>query len=168
MYDLKKEYDKCVEILFGIGIKPGNINSVVANSRAKSRWGYCTIEPSGFKIEVNSILLDERNPLRALHDTLIHEILHTCPNCFDHQYNWNYLANKVNRVLGFNITRCSSVSDKRICEETLIEDKRAKYLVTCLKCHHHTYLYKKSGIVEKTYLYTCGKCGGKFKVEKLN
>lgn len=167
MYDLMKEYNNCVEMLSSIGIYPGNIHRVIPNDRIKRSWGKCKIEPAGFKIEINTVLLDERNPVMSLHDTLIHEILHTCPGCFDHQYNWVQLANKVNRKLGFNIARCTSVDEKILCEETLMNDKKAKYIVTCLRCHCRSYIYKKSGIVEKTYLYTCKKCGGSLKVETI-
>ena len=43
MKDLNKLYCECIKELDSIGVKYGNIVSVVVNTRAKKRWGQCKI-----------------------------------------------------------------------------------------------------------------------------
>ena len=51
------------------------------NTRAKRRLGCCIYNEKGFLIEVSARVLEDPALLRQ---TLIHELLHTCPGCRNH------------------------------------------------------------------------------------
>lgn len=88
MRNLEDVAIECMEMLDRIGIKYGNVKEVIPNSRARSRWGQCKIVPGGFQININVDLLDERNSIDGLKETLLHELLHTVSGCFNHGREW--------------------------------------------------------------------------------
>ena len=58
MRDLIAVTLECMEMLDDIGIKYGNIDDVVVNTRARSRWGSCKRMPNleNFTISINADL----------------------------------------------------------------------------------------------------------------
>ena len=54
-------------------------------SRAKRRLGCCFYHGGEYTIEVAARLLGQPGLLR---ETLVHELLHTCPGCRDHGERW--------------------------------------------------------------------------------
>lgn len=97
-----------------------------------------------------------RNPISALHDTIIHELLHTCPDCMKHGDNWKRWALKVNRKYGMDIKRCSSAEEAGL---QVFTAKKANWIVTCNKCGQE-YVYQRAGkVVQSPERYRCC-CGG--------
>ncbi|MDO5849420.1 MAG: SprT-like domain-containing protein [Methanobrevibacter sp.] len=165
MRDLKKYTIDCIDELNGIGIFPGRITSLEVNSRAKKRWGSCAPQLdgngniAGYRISINKILLDEGTPEKALKNTIIHELLHSCRDCMTHKGRWKELALKVNSELGYDIKRVKSRDHQRI--EIDIDLIRPKYVIRCESCGC-TYARKRcSKLVKNPDHYRCGKCGGK-------
>ena len=78
--------NECLAEIDSAGIETGKITSWMINSRAKTRWGLCRMKRDGsFEIEIASRLLeDDKISETACKETIIHEILHTCPNCWNH------------------------------------------------------------------------------------
>lgn len=49
------------------------------------RWGQCTcLGGNNYAISINVILLRDDTNIDGLKNTIIHELLHTCPNCMKH------------------------------------------------------------------------------------
>ena len=92
--------------------------------------------------------------------TLAHEILHTCPDCLNHQTQWKSHVNKMNRAYGYKIERTNS------CQNIGVErdiSKNAKYIIECQKCHTKGYKDRISGVIRNPEKYHC-KCGGRLAV----
>lgn len=157
MRDLMIHVLECMEKLDAIGIEYGNIKEVTVNTRAKKRWGQCCTVPGGFSININVDLLDERNSVEGLENTIIHELLHSCKGCMNHGEKWKSLARKVKSAYGYEIKRCNSSSDKGVEHQREIA---YKYIIQCEKCKKLIKRQRKSMIVEYPSLYRCGTCGG--------
>lgn len=155
---------ECMSELDEIGIEYGNIVEFKVNTRAKKRWGQAKSIPGGYSINISSVLLDERNDVEGLKNTIIHEILHTCKGCQNHGENWKRLAAKVNRAYGYNIKRCSSADEKGVLEETRppkpVRTTNTNYVVKCDKCGHVYTRTKMSKLIQHPENYRCGCCHG--------
>lgn len=165
MRDLLYYTSVCMHELEAIGIEYGAIIEVKENTRAKSRWGQCKRIPGGYSININKILLDERNSEQGLKETIIHELLHSCKGCMNHGTSWKSLAEKVNRAYGYNIKRCSSSEDKGVYEETKhIKTRLVNYIIKCDKCGHTYTRTRMSKAVRHPERYRCGCCGGNLRL----
>jgi len=115
MRDLEAIAYECMEKLDALEIPYGNVTEISVNTRAKSRWGQCRHKPDGtHTININVELLDESNDIRGLENTIIHELLHTCPGCNNHGPIWKTYAEKVRAAYGYDIKRCSDAAEKGI------------------------------------------------------
>ena len=101
-----------IELIGVIALEFGKIVNFEINYRAKSRWGQCQRKGSGYYINISDRLLQDDVPIKALKDTIIHEILHTCNGCMNHGTTWKNYADKVNKAYGYNIKRCTSAEEK--------------------------------------------------------
>lgn len=161
----------CIKDLNGIGIKTGRVLAFEVNTRAASRWGQCKKTPNGYIININAVLLDERNGDEGLINTLYHELLHTCADCMDHGEKWKRYAAQVKARLGYNIKRTSSADEKLSAEMQAEEARREserrahskKYIIKCEKCGSELYRATFSKVIQSPELYRCGRCGGELK-----
>lgn len=99
MKDINSIAHTCIDELRSVGICPPPIEEFTVNTRAKTRWGQCRKRWGKFYINISSRLLDESISDFPVKNTLMHEILHTMPNCFNHGDEWSELAEKVNNSL---------------------------------------------------------------------
>ena len=69
--------------LISIGIPVSNRlePEVRINTRARRRLGCCYYQSGRYWIEVSQAVLEDEDLLKQ---TLVHELLHTCPKCRDH------------------------------------------------------------------------------------
>lgn len=161
MYNLNVEFDKCKSMLDAIEVPYDRGVTVSVNTRAHSRFGKTRKKMGVYSINVNVDLLDERNPVSALHNTIIHELLHTCPNCMNHGEPWKRWALKVNCKYGMNIKRTSSVQEIGL---EVFTKKKANWIVTCNRCRHE-YIYQRAGkVVQHPERFKC-VCGGALTVK---
>lgn len=166
MRDLQKVFQNCIVMMDEIGIDYGKIIKVTVNTRAKRRWGQCHIErrgyaiPTTYSINISEVLLDERVPLEALQNTMIHEILHTCPGCFNHGNGWQLRAEKVKRELGYNIKRIDSREDKGVSNSVAADYVVPKYILRCKKCGVETGKFRMCQVVKHPDNWRCSICHG--------
>lgn len=161
MRDLQIIAKECLKELDAIGIQYGNIKEFVVNTRAKSRWGQCKVVPGGFSINISEDLLREENSIIGLKNTIIHEILHTVPGCFNHGDAWKRMAARVNDVYDYNVKRCSSADEKGVVTEIRRIKKTVKHQVQCKKCGYLMNYARSSKVTNHPELYRCGVCGGR-------
>ena len=131
---------------------------LLLNKRNKRTLGRChrNLGSTYFTIYLNPKMYDMSEKL--IKETLIHELIHTAERCFDHKYMFQAYANKVSRILGYNIeTKCTS--------DEWQQAKTYKYKLTCVKCGEVYYRNR----ITKAYrnLYACGKCRGNLIIEEL-
>ena len=163
MRDLKKNADECMRELNSLGIRYANSIEFIVNVRAKKRWGQCRRKPDGtYVISINVELLKEKNDLRGLRDTIIHEILHTCEGCMNHGKKWKRYAERVNKAFGYNISRCASAAEKGVHRDENLEVKNIdKYAIRCECCGRTHYSSKLTKTIKHPERYYCGFCGGR-------
>ena len=66
--------------------------NVIINTRAK-RFGKCSRKDDKFLIELSSVFDQAEDKMAK--QTLVHEVLHTCPDCMNHQALWKSHVSKV-------------------------------------------------------------------------
>jgi len=163
MRDLMEYAKFCMEMLDEIHVPYGKVETFTVNTRAR-RWGQCRLVYGKYYIDINVTLLDERNGEDGLINTLLHELLHTCPNCMNHGETWKFYAEKVRRIYGYNIKRTSDNDEKEVMTGNLNYKKREyKYFVYCEKCGKLIARRKKAcDLTENSGLYYHGgDCRGK-------
>ena len=124
------------------------------NTRAKRRLGCCIKRDGHYTIEISSDLIDEPSRSKLLTETILHELLHTCPDCANHGVQWKYYAGKVSNALGINISRT-------VDEEQLQAPRGFTYILKCKSCGCEIGRYRMSRAIQSPSIYRCGKCGGK-------
>lgn len=156
---------EAMDICDSLNIPYANVDSFTVNYRAKSRWGQCRAKRYNgriynYSININADLLKSEESHNGLVSTVIHELIHTCPNCMKHTGEWKMLADKVNRAYGhqgISITRCKSAEDLGVKE--LPTFSNYKYAVVCPKCGAAARYTRKSKCVMHPEWYRCGRCG---------
>lgn len=152
-YNLKALVTECINDLEGIGIKVENVtpSDFSVNKRAKSRFGQTVYYWDGtyrnnkkhYKstINISEFLLDTRNDINSVKETIYHEILHTLDECVGdhHGAKWKRRANQVSKAFGVKITTCGSFDDKlskSVAEEVERQEMKRKteYICECANC----------------------------------
>ncbi|WP_322199491.1 SprT-like domain-containing protein [Acutalibacter intestini] len=123
------------------------------NTRAKRRLGCCIYNEKGFLIEVSARVLEDPALLRQ---TLIHELLHTCPGCRNHGLRWKTYAQKAGEALGYSITRTVPIEE----EAQPLRHEEVKYVLVCKSCGTRVERIRMSKAVRRPWLYRC-RCGGR-------
>lgn len=188
---LNKLYLECIFELEKIGIKildnedVGDI-SIRISTRNNKRYGACKqeepdisskyiekigrrkiIKYSKYKkhnIEISPwvLELDEK----IIKNTIIHEIIHCMPDCNNHGKKFKEYANYINSKLDHDISRVGNKKEDYLNSNIEYkEDNRYKYKIICQKCGYTFYRQRCNKNFSKKY--RCGKCGGKFTINKF-
>lgn len=137
MKDLQLLAQRAMDELDVIGVPYGYVEKFEVNTRAKSRWGRCRRKNGIFSIDINVELLQDNVADESALDTLIHELLHTCPNCLNHGKEWQQWAELVNDCYAcYNISRCSSAEEKGVDIEYHRQRRQTpfKWTIECEDC----------------------------------
>lgn len=172
MRNLMKYYEIAVNKCLDQDIPIVEPQEVKVNNRYKQRWGCCKGKMSNGKyiprvIDVNPVLLDERNSEIGLIETLIHELIHTAPGCQNHGAKWKAYVAKINKAYGYTIETRNSDDDKGISNECKAEriaarEAKRKYEVSCRECGRVVGRWARpSKVWLHAYNYRCGYCKGK-------
>lgn len=133
------------------------IQSITINNRLRTSWGMCRKKKAGgeqvFVIELNKYLLESSE--NAVMDTLLHEILHTCYNSFNHGKTWQRYAERLNRKYGFHIKRTQNYTVKEISPQQIF-----KYFVKCKNCGNVIGKARLSKVITNPENYRCARCKG--------
>ncbi len=161
MKKLDQYVRECCHELDLLKIPYGHIRKWDINTRAKSRWGLCKQVGTGvFEISICARLLDEQANVQALKDTIVHELLHTVPGCFDHRGKWKQYADLVNRAYPqYGIKRTASSEEKGLQAEQF--QKTSRYILQCVKCGAKFPRERESRAVKHPEHYRCGSCQGR-------
>ena len=162
MKDLNAIANACMQKLDALDIRYGNIDRFDVNTRAKKRWGQCKAKPGRmYAININHRLLQDDVPMKAVEETVLHELIHTCEGCMDHGPRWKAIVAKVNRAYGYNIKRANSADEKMINYRP--DETDIKYAVICTRCGHVVYRNRMSNFVRHPENYRCATCHGEFR-----
>lgn len=170
---LEVVFRECIDELNAIEIPFGRISKITVNYRAKSRWGQCVRREDvyGFvySINIRAELVHPDAYEKGLKETIIHEILHTCPDCFCHTGEWKRLADLVNDCYGYNVKRAASAADLGMtefyCKHEEVKRMQWKYTVVCKKCGKVVAVRNRECDITKfPALYTHTTCGSHLRV----
>lgn len=128
--------------------------SIRMNNRLRAVFGRCIRRENGFAIEISGRMAEA--PENALRQTIAHELLHTCPGCFDHGPLFRQYADRLNRKYGYAIKRANRADEMGVPERT----RTAQYLLICTSCSRQFPRERKSAVVSHPQRYRCPHCGG--------
>lgn len=159
MKNLERYSRECIAELNAIGIYPNAISEWKV-SRAVSFWGQCVYagRTRSYTIKISKTLLDDNAPVKALKETILHELIHAVDGCLNHGYEWTRLVRKVNTAYGYDIQQTAGYASKGFDSDPM--DAQYKYRLTCEGCGH-TYRYArmcstiKSAVAHKAHC-SCG------------
>lgn len=126
---------ECLAELNAIDIHPNTISAWKV-SRAVRFWGQCscTVRTRAYTIKISQTLLADDAPVKALKETILHELLHAVDGCLDHGDKWTALVRKVNQTYGYSIRQVDGYEEKGFDKDPM--DAQYKYHLTCEKCGH--------------------------------
>lgn len=130
----------------------------VSIDNAKERWGQCIRQANGYyKIRISKKCLNGSHD--GLLSTMIHEMIHTAPNCMTHKGDWKRYALIVNEYLGKPnfVKRTNNNAEHGISMAEV--EAEANYIITCPKCGYKWLYTRRSKIVQHPDNYKCGECG---------
>lgn len=113
-------------------------------------------------IEISKWVMDLNDDI--IKNTIIHEIIHCMPNCSNHGEDFKKYAKYINYKLGYNISRVGNKNKDLIDSNIEIAKEKYNYMVQCSNCDYK--FYRKRIVSNFSKLYRCGKCKGKFIVQK--
>ncbi len=153
--DLMQELSLALREL-GIPVSRAIRPEVAINSRARRRNGCCYHQADGScRIEVSRRLLEEPKLLRQ---TLVHELLHTCPGCMNHGKRWKAYAERANAAMGLSVQRLAQPGE----EAGPLRHDPVHYVLECQSCGQRFFRRRMSKLVKYPRRYRC-QCGGKLK-----
>ena len=164
MKDLNKLYLECVEEMKRINMDISNrIVGIKVNSRLSRSLGRCRLNrySGSYSIEINPCMLADSVEVKTTKNTIIHELIHTCPGCMNHGYEWKWRGDRVNRMLGYNIKRESEVEGLE-ANGVKLKKEEYKYALECMKCGHQFKFQRWCSKLENPARWKCG-CGGDLK-----
>lgn len=168
--DLLLLTDKLIKDLKNTGIPISkNIKEVVINTRAKARFGACKRKKDGlgrtyYIIELSEEIL--KCSEEEASTVVAHELLHTCPGCFNHGKKWKLYTQRVFKELGINIKTVQRYEELGL--ERPREKEEIKYIIRCSGCGRTFSRKRMCSLVKNPEKYRCGKCGNILYLEKNN
>ena len=175
MKNYLETYEKCkgildsLEIPYTVGV-PIKVNNRLSRAMGRTcgtfagynRYG----EPTyNFKIELNPAMVEDTVADFDLEDTILHELLHTCPGCQNHGAKWKSYAGIVNRRFGYSISRTGDVKEVQSRIERVNPDR---YEIFCSGCGKKIATRKKwCNLTANIGRYRCFTCHGELKVKSL-
>lgn len=159
-------FEHAMNIVEKCGIEVGDIVKVEVNTRAKRRYGQCCKRSGRYYINISEFILTDDTVYKAVLETIIHEILHTCDGCMNHGRLWKAYADRVKRMTGYEITTTSDRAKFGL--EPYEKQGKDNYVFVCEDCGQVIRRSKMSKFVKHHHLYRCGKCGGKLKFDSKN
>ncbi|MEG0156768.1 MAG: SprT-like domain-containing protein [Anaerovoracaceae bacterium] len=154
--------------MLGIPLSSQVSKEVYINQRAKARLGACKAnQVQGkrfYQIELSAVALGgTREEIKTI---LLHELLHTCPNCMNHGKLWKSYAELLNWKIGYAIKRTATFMER---ESSAKRGKRGvQYLLVCKNCGMTYQRKNKSKAVLHPENYRCGKCRGGLVMKEIN
>lgn len=172
MKNLNRLYLECVSEAQSAGLDISDrITGIEVNSRLSRALGRCCARYGlggyVYRIEVNPCMLADGIEDMIPKNTIMHELVHTCPGCMNHGPEFQRRALMVNRKLGYHV---STTTDGEALEAAGVTLKRSadNYGIVCKKCGRIVERRKRwSSTLERIGSYRHSCCGGDLYVISL-
>lgn len=162
MKDLQELYNTCVMELKRINMDiSSRIVEVKPNGRLRTVLGKCHYNrrTGNYSIEINTCLLTDEAETQAAKETIVHELIHTCPGCFNHGYEWKRRGDRASRMLGYHVSRLTSI-DTLETQGVKVKQETYKYALVCNDCGNQYKRKRWSDALENPSRFRCGRCNG--------
>lgn len=128
------------------------ISSIRVNNRIRAKWGYCRRirNPQGedsFEISISGRLLQNDVKPKKQMSVILHEILHTCPGCFNHGKEWNAYRKQIKKEKHIKIYVTASSKDMKV---------EPHYYIKCRKCKTKLWYIMRPTHYQNLRCITCG------------
>jgi len=144
---LEEIVTECLQITQALHIPVSTDTPVQYNGRIRRKWGYCKRLPNGtFEISVARVLGEEDVPKKTLMSTILHELLHTCPGCFNHDKLWKSYGKAIKKAYGIKIRTTSDAEDMKV---------ESCYYIKCRACKEKIW-YPMKPVNRKQQCPVCG------------
>ena len=171
MKDLQKLYAlvKAEAISAGIPVS-SHIMRCSVNTRLRKAMGRCIKKTNMlgvcYEIEIAGCMVADGVDDMEIRDTIMHELIHTCPGCWDHGNVFHHFADIVNRKYGYHV---DTYADREQLEAAgvVIKDPGYKYMLKCNVCGHEFKRKRWSDVLRYPELYHCA-CGGGLSTFDIN
>lgn len=144
------------------------IAGIKVNGRLKACAGQCTLNLlSGvYFIEIARFMVQDAVETQSLKNVIAHEIIHTCPDCMNHDAEFTKRAGRLNRMLGYNV-KISDTEEEMSKHGVEVPHESYKYAFVCKKCGAKIPRKRWSKTMENVKQFRHGGCGGNLFVVSL-
>jgi len=173
--DVLDEVHECARLVAALGYPELLRNHYVVefSTRRVKNFGSCQKVANGeYKIILNKYYVELASP-EHVHNTIVHEVIHSVTGCMNHQYKWKYVARQVNAKYQFTPIERLGHDENYYNNYSRAKSQTRypyKYRVICEGCDTSWKYKKKSHIVQVAPLgrCTCPHCKSKkFRVETI-
>lgn len=167
-WNINELFEKALEICEAESIPYRKINGISTNNRLTRALGRCiTSNHREFKIEVRGKLLDKSlfPEERTVMEVIIHEIIHTCPDCWNHGYQFKIYGKRVEKY-GY-IVGNSTTDMKEHGADVIAYQESCKYLVKCPKCGYTIGKDRMCDLIRYPHLSYHSPCGITARFERV-
>ena len=156
---LQDLFDASCRVLDALHVPYDPRATLSVNPRLFRAWARCLFfSRSAPRIEAAPVLTDVALSDNAVMETLIHELLHTCPGCANHGASWQAYARLVTRETHYAVTVSSSQEDHGLPSTYIRPGSR--YALICNACGATWCYNRKCNSVVCPERYRCSRCGG--------
>lgn len=164
MRDLIQLTIDCIKELKAIEIPIQNdrIREIKFARLSSEDAGICTMYTNNtFRIKISLFFKNEKIDINELRETICHELLHTCPNCYQHTGKWIEYAKKIDATYGYEIVAYKTDFDLKNKHIPVIHRLR------CPECEGYWNIRKKCDWkkIQNGAKYTCVWCGSCYETE---
>ena len=134
MRNLQEYLGKCIEMCKEYGIPVRTVTEISVH-KSKKAWGYCkTSDYETFQITISEVLTDPTISAddKGLISTILHELIHTCPDCFNHGAKFCQYAKILTEKTGYSVKISDDANGKGV--DKIAFFNTYKYLYICEKC----------------------------------
>lgn len=142
-----------------------NIASITVNNRLSRALGRCVRKNGIFHIELAQKSVAEGVDVNFIKNIIMHELVHTMPNCWNHGPVFQNYAHIINRRLGYHVETTETIENMMAAGvNPLVNSKIAKYVLVCRKCGKEVaYRQRWCDLTANPGNYTHKACGGDLK-----
>lgn len=164
MRDFNKILCNCLAELDSIGVTcySKNIASITVNNRLSRALGRCVRKNGVFHIELARKSVGESVNVNFIKNIIMHEIVHTMPNCWNHGHVFQHYAQIINRKLGYHVGTTETIENMMAAGvKPLIKSEVARYALVCGKCGKRVaYRQRQCDLTTNPGNYVHSGCGG--------
>ena len=136
MINLRLLLSECIKEIQQLNIPIGTIIEI-RTRKFNNKFGLCEEDDDGcFHITIDERMVLRNIDIKDIKTTIIHEILHTCDDCIEHNEQWIAYAKKIETAYGYGY-ELMRIHDN---DDIFHKEKPIQHKVECPYCHSFGYI----------------------------